>query len=473
MKNVLKVFRSKSYLQLACVFLLFSLLISSIILINSGEAATAASVTVDFNTKIGTDSHSVGMKLDYEWKTWRDSATLRQMAKDAGFKFVAFYTWKRGSSPTACTYWNEATKTGTFDWTNVDSLIRRILEIGAVPLLSLGGYDLSSSYRPPGMATNPATGLPYTTSWAAYSAQWVKHFSAVGLPVKYYEITTEPFKYFGWTPDMTKLAYYTKLWNAAARAMRAVNPNIYLSHDFITAPKVLNYWITYGDNIDFLDFHKYDSYALSGTGYSTDAELFSSAETSRFETSSSTYGVYEARQKWYSARGKWLPVIDSETNLNSAWRYGTDPRMQKMSGAVWTALMLRKSILKGMKYTAYFQFASYGQGFGMVNLYNNKAYYPYYVNKWLGVNLKVGDSLYKSTYSYYNLRSLAWTHNYVKYVLIISKTTQYVNLVVNGLSGSLTYYKIDNTLTSVQSGIVAAGSTITLKGYTVMLLRSG
>jgi hypothetical protein len=430
-------------------------------------------VTVNFALTIGTDVGGPAMKLDYEWKTWRDSATLRQMAKDAGFKLVALYTWKRSSSPTACTSWSDATKKGTFSWTNVDSLFRRIFEIGAEPLLSLAGYDLSSNFRPPGMGTDPKTRLPYKDSFAAYCAEWVKHFKAVGMPVRYYEISTEPFKYFGWTPDTTKLGYYTQLWNAAARAMRAVNPNIYLSHDFITSPKVLDYWIKYGDNVDFLDFHKYDSYALSGAGYSSDSQLFSTAETSRYITNSNNYGVADARQKWYNARGKWLPVIDSEANLNSAWSGGVDSRIQKMCGAVWTALMLRTAILLGVRHSAYFQFASYGQGFGMINLQNNKPYYPYYVNKWIGSNLSPGDPLYKSSYSYDNIRSLAWTHKGVKNILIISKTTQTVSLKLSGLSGTVKFYRIDSSTTAAQTGSTTAGSTMSLKGYTVMLLQSG
>ena len=452
------------------------------VLVNPVCAASPIEVTVDSGRSIGVNDFSVASKLDYEWERWRDSSTLRQLAEDAGFKLVAFYVWKR-SSPRACSYWYESTKTGRFDWRDVDSLVRRIFEIGAEPLLSLCGYDMSSQYLPPGMATNPSTGLPYPSSWAAYSAEWVKHFKAVGLPVKYYEITTEPFKYFGWTADLTKLSHYVKLWNAAARAMRAVSPKILLSQDFITAQRVLDYWLKYGDNVDFLDFHKYDSYALEGAGYYSNAELLRRAETSRFVTTSGgTYGVDEARQKWFNARGKLLPVINSECNLNSAWKDGTDPRIQKMVGAVWTALMLRMSILKGLSYSAYFSFGSNarytrtGNGFGMINLDNNRPWYPYYVHKWLGNNLKVGDILVESTSSSNDVRPLAWINNKKLNVLIISKVNQYKTLNIHGVQGQIKYYKIDNTISyltpQVQTGTISPGTPLYLTGYTVILLQS-
>lgn len=478
----MKFAKSPSDVGIVFRFLLLISLILPIIFVSPISAAPQVDVTVDSSRTTGVNDFNVAFKLDYEWERWCDSSTLRQMAEDAGFKLVAFYVWK-SNSPRACSYWYESTKSGKFDWRDVDSLVERILEIDAEPLLSLGGYDMSSKYLPPGMATNPRTGLPYPGSWAAYCAEWVKHFKAVGLPVKYYEITTEPFKYFGWTADLTKLSYYVELWNAAARKMRAVDSGVLLSQDFITAQRVLDYWLKHGDDVDFLDFHKYDSYALEGTGHYSDEELLRRAETSRFVTTSGgTYGVDEARQKWFNARGKLLPVINSECNLNSAWKDGTDPRIQKMVGAVWTALMLRMSILKGLKYSTYFSFGSNarytrtGNGFGMINLDNNRPWYPYYVHKWLGNNLDVGDILVETASSSDDVRSLAWINGEKLNVFIICKIDQSRTLSIYGLEGQIKYYKIDNTISyldpEVQTGTINSGTPLYLKGYTVILLQS-
>jgi hypothetical protein len=335
------------------------------------------------------------------------------------------------------------------------------------------------------MATNPRTDLPYPESWAAYCAEWVRHFKSVGLPVKYYEITTEPFKYFGWTADLTKLGYYVELWNAAAKAMRAIDSKIMLSHDSITAKRVLDYWVEYGEDIDFLDFHKYDSYSLSSRsqGYNSDSELLSRAETSRFVTTAGgTYGVEEAQQIWLKNRGKLLPVINSECNLNSYWRSSTDPRIQKMIGAVWTALMLRTSILEGVQYSTYFHFGSNpsytstGYGFGMINLENYRPWYPYYVYKWIGSNLDVGDPILHCTSSSGDIRPITWINSNKLNLLITCKVDQDRSLSLQGLQGQIKYYKIDDTFSytnpQIQTGTVSPSTTIYLKGYTVMLLQA-
>lgn len=445
---------------------------------------TPADVTVDTSTRIGTNRFSVAFKLDYEWKKWRDSSTLKQLAKDANFKLVAFYTWK-SDSPKACTYWYESTKTGTFDWTNVDSLIRQIIGIGAEPFVILGGYNMAPQFLPKGMASNPATGLPYPSSWAAYSAQWVKHFKAVGLPVKYYEINTEGFKYFGWNAanGLTKLQNYINVWNAAASAMRAVDSSIKIGDDSITMPKVFDYWLTHGGDVDFLDFHKYDSYSfVPGTsGYYTSAQLLSMADTRCYETSANFYGIDDARAKWLSARGKFLPVINSETNLDSAWTSGTDPRIQQMVGAVWTALMLRISVLEGLDYSVYFQsgssayYTSTGDGFGMINTDNNHPWYPYYVNKLFGSNLGIGDPLLKATSTSTDLRSLAWIHGTTLNVLLIHRVDQARTVNLHGLQGQFDFFKIDKAISwqtpSVQKGTIDASTPLTLNGYTILLLQ--
>jgi hypothetical protein len=342
------------------------------------------------------------------------------------------------------------------------------------------------------MPINSTTGLPNSNVYAVYAAEWVKHFKQKGWNVRYYEIANEPFAYFGWNPSSNnpKLAYFVEFWNVVARAMRAVNPNIKISQDAITQTNVLDYWILHGDYIDYLDFHKYDcgTWDQSSSSYYSDSKLFAYAESLRLENNvGSTYGVKEAQQKWLTSRGKLLPVIDSEGNLNSAWRNGTDPRIQKMTGAVWTALTLRAEILKGVNYNVYYEFSSNGNsehqktstgyGFGMINSYSNVPWYPYYVQKWIGNNLNVGDNLLQSTSSSKNIRTLSWVSNGKLNILLIHNSTAIETVSLNGMTGQLSYQKIDDpTGTSylnpiVQNDTINAGNTITLNGYTVMLLQ--
>lgn len=442
-------------------------------------------ITVNVSKVIGVNNLSLGFQLDWtRWVEFVNNPVLRQMAKDFNAKLARVFDF-RSTSPRLmpCTYWSESTKTGTWEWTNVDSLTQRIFEIGAEPLFCLGwARDNIQNFIPTGMAVNPNTGLPYPESYAAYAKEWVRHFKTLGWGVRYYEIMNEPWTYFGWNPsDTTKLAYYTELWNAAARAMRSENPNILLSHDAITQKNVLNYWIQYGDNVDFLDFHKYDAGTI---GECSDTEMFRRAEIYRFETTTSTYGVNEVRQKWLNARGKLLPVINSESNFNSAWESGTDPKIQQMAGAVWLALLLRMGILKGLNSYVYFEFASSkswqeshgtGWGFGMINEDDDQPWYPYYVHKMIGSNIAVGDKLVHTQSSSEDIRSIAWINNGMLNILLVCKVNEPRTIVLQGINGQLNFSRVDNTVPyetpSIQADKITTNKTLSMQGYSVALLQ--
>lgn len=117
-------------------------------------------ITVNTNIMIGVNNLSLGFMLDHEWKSWRDSLARIELARNASFKLVRFFDWKT-SSPDPCTYWNESSRIGNFNWTEVDLLVRRIFDIGAEPFITLGSYADGKSRIPSGMAVNPATELPY------------------------------------------------------------------------------------------------------------------------------------------------------------------------------------------------------------------------------------------------------------------------------------------------------------------------
>jgi hypothetical protein len=438
---------------------------------------------------IGTNNLSLGFQLDwYSWIGFVNNAARQQLANDANFKLVRVFDFRKTDPRLMpCTHWDEATKTGTWDWTNVDSFVQAVYSVGAEPLFCLGwARDNVQNYIPPGMAVNPTTALPYPDSYAAYCRAWVEHFKNTGKPVKHYQIMNEPAAYFGWTPpSTTKLGYYVELWNAAARAMRQVTPDVMLSQDCITRKGVLEYWIQHGDDIDMLDFHKYDTFDYPSPY--TDAELLAIAETRYFETGSTAWGVEDARQMWHDARGGWLPVINSESNINSAADQGTDPDIQTMIGATWTALVLRTGILKGVSYNVYFEFSSSksweldnkqsgGWGFGMINSDNTKPHYPYYVHHMIGNNLDVGDPILETRYASSDVRTLAWNHDQTLNILLICRVDQPRTVYLNGVQGQLNVLRIDNNVSSenpsIQSDIISANDPIFLDGYSVVLIQT-
>jgi len=438
---------------------------------------------------IGINNLSLGVQLDWEWKAWFDSPTRRELARNASFRIIRFFDF-RPTTPRLmpCTYWDEASQTGTWDWTNVDNLVQAIFDIGAEPLICFGWPFANSTKTqkniPPGMALDPITELPYPNSYAKYCTKWVKHFKEKGWPVRYYEIMNEPQFYFGWNPsNTTKLANYIELWNTTARSMRKENPNILISHDASTVKWVFDYWLLHGDDVDYLDFHKYDSSAIEEY---TDSQLFILAEQKFFETSPTYYGVEEARQRWMNVRGKLLPVVISESNLNSAYENGTDPRIQQMPGAVWTALTLRTAILNGLSFYVYYSFSSGaswelennpsgGVGFGMINSDANQPWYPYYAIKLFSSNIGVGDALLETQSLSDDVRFLAWNHSRTSNILIISRVNEPRILHFKGLEGSWNFLKIDNSISwktaRIQEGLVNLKEPVLLNGYTIMLCR--
>ena len=437
-------------------------------------------ITVNANNVIGVNNLSLGFQLDYEQYTWRDRPVMRQLAADANFRLVRIHSIR--IEP--CTSWSESTKTGTFSWGEVDSLFQRIFEVGAEPLIDLG-YASSSGLAnlPAGMATNASTGLPYPDSWAAYCKEWVKHFEQTGKPVRFYEIINEAWAYFGWA-DYTKIGYFKALFNAAAQAMREENPNILLGFDASNRRPILDYWLANGGaDLDFISFHKYDSGTI---GHYTDEEMFVRAETHYIETDPSYYGIKDAQLVYRNARGKLIPVITSEFNFDSASATGTDPKIQQMVGAVWTALVLRAGILEGLNYSIYYDFtsskswnsqkASGGWGFGMVNKDDNQPWYPYYVQLMTGSRLNVGDSIVESVSSSDDVRVLSWVREGKLNILLVCRVDQPQTVYLSGISTLLNITKIDNAISyqtpSLQTAVFNPADPLVLNGYTVMVLQS-
>lgn len=451
-------------------------------LIMPAFGATTVTVSVATSKVVASNKLSLGFQVT-DAKLFIGDATLGQLAQNMSAKLIRF----QSTIVEPCTRWNDGSETGTFNWATVDSLVKKIFAVGAQPLIDLGRIKDGGGgmVLPPGMAVNPATGLPYPASYAAYAAQWVINFKSLSLPVRYYEIVNEPWAYFGWTPSLTKLGNYMQLFNAVAQSMRTQNSNLILSFDFICQQQVLNYWLAHGGaNLDSINFHKYDCTTTSSS--TSDATLFSDAETQEFGQWPFGYSVTQAQQKYYQARGKLLPIIDSESNMNGVCASGTDPRLQQMSDAVWLALEIRMEVLNGVSYNIYYclsSSASYGQkytqthgyGFGMINADNNKPWYPYYVQQMIGPNLAVGDQIVQVNSSSSSVRALGWMHNGKLYLLLICETTTPLSITFSGLQGTLSYSKIDNTVSwespRVQTGTTSSTAALPFNGYTVMLLH--
>lgn len=484
----MKIVSSGRTLRRVLVAFLLLVLISPILFGNSAKAQTQVDVTVDPSKTVSTNDYAVGFSLDHvmnygEREFLYDSAT-RQLALDADFKLVRIVDFRSNFQP--CTRWYESSQTGSFNWAGVDDLVEKIFEVGAEPLVvlgSFGGYH-TDPVVPRGMAINPSTGLPYPESFAAYCAEWVRHFKSRGMPVRFYEIINEAWYYFwdSWGKTNTaKRRNLVTLLNAVYDRMREVDSNVLIGTDSSMFRSFLDYFVDNGRGLGFLSFHKYDS----GSTSDSDSSILNSVDRRGFETNSDRYSPNDAREVWYKSRGVNLPVIISEANLSWIWQDGTDPRIQKMLGAVWSALMIRTCITEGVQYSCYYLFLSSrntgrttstgGYGFGMVNSDDNQPWYPYYVHKMIGNNLKIGDPIVSSSSSRSEISPLAWIHENKLNILLICEVDSQRAIRLYGISGQLDYFKVDNTVSwqspRVQTGVISSTNTFTLNGYTVMLLQ--
>lgn len=442
-------------------------------------------VTVNASVSTGSNTYQTGFLLDQDWTYYRDTSVCKSLTQNAGFRLVRVINFK-DTSPQPCIYWYESTRTGIWDWSAMDKLIAQVFSSGAQPLITLKSAPASglTITVPPGMKLDPTTHLPNYESFAAYCAAWVRHYKNLGLPVRYWEVVNEAWYYFfkSWGyADSTRLANFVKLLDTAVKRMKEVDSTILVGNDAGTFKCFLDYYVGHGAGLGFLSFHKYDTGSLT----SSESTILSLAETSSFVTDTFKYGPVDASNKYYTAKGVRIPLLLTETNLSYLWKDGSDPRIQRMVGAVWTALVIRTCILKGVQYSAYYCFSSsknsqqqqptHGFGMGLINRDTNLPWYPYYVNQMIGKNLARGDRLVQASSTSNDIRALAWIHNSKLNLFIICKVNSARNLSVHGVTGTISYQKIDNTVSyltpKIQTGNSDASRLMYLPGYTVMLIQ--
>ena len=433
---------------------------------------------------------SLGIQTDYSWKNLIDVPAYSTLLQAVNIKLVRVFDF-RPTTPKLmpCTQWNEATKTGTWNWTNVDAFTRKVFGIGAEPLFCLGWATNETgiiSKIPPGMTLDPVTKLPNPASYAAYASEWVRHFKQVGLPVRLFEVMNEPNAYF--LSDSVKIGYFSALFKASYQAMKAENPDIIVGNDCDSIPALLDYWLSHGIETDSINFHKYDGYGIidpSSPSYRSDSQIFGYAESRCFTSLGLGRSVTDSRNVYYQSRGKVLPIMNTEANVNAHWETGTDIRNVNMVGAVWLALVLRTSILKGLSIHVYFNLeSSYnwektkpmgGAGFAMINSDNKKPWAPYYVYRMIGPNIGINDKVLQTDVADTRLRVIAWLHESNINVLLINRSHDQIHVQLVGTPANMTSMKVNESIPFENMSLIeetANASDILLSGYTVQLLRA-
>ena len=167
--------------------------------------------------------------------------------------------------------------------------------------------------------------------------------------------------------DPDKLASFTKTLNNAQQYMYNIDSSILCGNDHSDFKVFLDYFVEHIEGVGFLSFHKYDgggTWLYHPEIYPSDCFVLRKASFRvDFPWDLGTkYSPSEMQEKWKVARGETLPVLCTETDLNSAWQKGTDPRIQQPIGAAWYIEELRFFILNDVKYSIYYNFAGDDSG---------------------------------------------------------------------------------------------------------------
>ncbi len=471
-------------------------------------APNMSGITVTPSNIIGTNNLALGAQFTYgDLEYFHSDSQGQALMQNSGIKLVRIGDNNLDDIGTPLVLsWNETTHTGTFNWTVIDPVIQAIYASGAQPIIvlmgNMAGAALSNTTQfTNGMKGDPASdGLPFPADAASYAAAWVTHMQTMGYPVIYYEISNEIQNYLGdggWPiipfsgSNLIRMGDFATVYNTTVTAMKEVNPALSASFDFSWFGSVINWWVTNytGTPLDRIDFHNYATNYIGE--YSNDSGLLQAAQS--ITTGNTGYGTgfwsgsnpVLAQETYYNAKAVTLPLFDTESNLDSQWSPNTDPKIVQMVGAVFAALLLKTEILENVEAHIYFDWdasLSYHQslsppsyGFGLIDGDNHQPWYPYYVYQMIGNNLQVGDSIVSSTNSG-NVSSFAWIDKGNLNILLINTANSTVSITVSGASGNFNYKKIDNTYSFLnaqpQTGTLSLPSSITMNGYTVILLTS-
>jgi len=446
---------------------------------------TLVDVGVDFSKVIAVNNLSLGVQIEHEWPNLVKYSELQNKFVASKFEIVRFFI----VHVQPCINWNETTKTGTYDWSKFDYLMQTIKNVGVENILMSVGHTVINGL-PRGMEQNHNnTGFPNPSSLAAYLKDIAVHVKSKGENIRYWEPLNEPYQVFS---NDTAYRAFVDLFNAASDAVLQVFPEALFGVDISNIKIFFDRFVYDGRNVGFLSFHKYDA---SGTllwhpeGYLSDDEILRRAGVLG---DSSRYTPRQMLDKWRSIRGADLPVFSTETNMNSAWINGTDPRIQEVIGAVWYAEELRAFITNGVARSVYFHFASddsrrweidkqtKGYGFGMLNMTPpHVEWYPYLTNYLFGNNLNGGDKIYNSSSSNpAAVSTLTWVSNNFYNVLLIGKTKDATKVGINVRNaniknGLVSIFKIDENDRKLQviEERFANSFTVFENGYFVILLR--
>ncbi len=247
--------------------------------------------------------------------------------------------------------WDNETETPSFNLSVLSTEMNFSAALGAQVYLSFpAGSWGDGNLLPAGMPLNCSFWVnwwghgsgyfPTVAAYATYLTTFANLVKSNGWSIEYWNIGNE-------VPvgvNASVAAAFATLFNAAARAVHSVLPNALVGSDVFTWPGREKFFATAIQGAGFLAFHAYPATNLCPTssqfcvpdnvnGYLTDPSIL--ANSDNFSDYPWTTSPLSSQEMWHNLTGQWLPMIDAETNLNSAQAQGTDPRVPTLFDAAW------------------------------------------------------------------------------------------------------------------------------------------
>ncbi|MCI4327024.1 MAG: hypothetical protein L3K16_05245 [Thermoplasmata archaeon] len=324
-------------------------------------------------------------------------------------------------------HWDVKTKQPIFNFSGVDQSfgLAQSTGVGVFFSLAVGTWG-DGNLLPKGMPLDTAlpilgvTGpgfLPTPFAYQKYISTIVAHVAAANESVLYWCVGNEmPLM------NRTVVLAFVQLFNIAQRIIHATFPTASVGTDVMMNRTYLTTFANLSRDVGFLSFHFYPDIGIcvhngsycppqGNPNGSLDKTLWESyatmADNHRF------YPPAVAQSEWHNLTGRWVPVLDSESNLDGVGgspnsnANGTDPRQQTLLGAVWLASTLIEAAAENVSSLAYFTLTGQngtpptitgpygGFGYGMTSELPNGAhtlFAPYWAMRLFDKNFPVGSS---------------------------------------------------------------------------------
>lgn len=278
-----------------------------------------------------------------------------------------------GQATAAPATWNATSGHPSFHMSGLVRQANLTRQVGAQLYLSLpAGSWGDGNTLPAGMPLNRSAAVlfgnrsgyfPNESAYATYVRVLAKQVLADGIDVTYWNVGNEvPVKNGGSVP-----AAYLKLFDIAAYQLHALNRSWRVGSDVMTVASEIDFFAAHARGVDFLSFHFYPADVqcpVWGTYCAPNDAAHWYTDTALWQANHSMLGAHflppaAAQTEWHNVSGRWLPILDSESNLaKTPGGAGTDPRQQALFGAAWTASMLITGSEQNLSDLVYFALES-------------------------------------------------------------------------------------------------------------------